>query len=1100
MKKLLLCLFALLAVGLAHAQSDRGRIMGTITDSSGSVLPRVQVTAISKETNSSRQVNSDAGGHYVFTDLLPMTYTITAKASGFSNSTVEGIALAVGQERNVDLRMQVEGLQQTVVVDSGAETQLDTSTATAGGLVSTREVDNLPLNGRMMSQLYILIPGASMSGAGTFDDMRFSGHSNEQNTIRYDGIQAGTLIDSNPADVNGASTSQFRLSQSLESVQEFNVATSNYDAEYGRGTGGQVTVITKSGSNELHGGLFEYLRNDWFDARNAYNTKPSKAAPLRLNQFGGTVGGPILRDKLFFFIGQENLMQRVYVNFTQNTPNAAARARAVPSIVPVLNAAFPVGQTHIPNSEFDIFSGTFPSYVNEYFGNVRIDYHINSANSVYLRYSRDQGYANTPSDGSGSSTLQTSVPQNSIIDWTSVLRPSLINDLKVGYNAAKTRVITQGVVVPGLDLSDQTFSIGGAAQSGATGIITPTGAGSAPLTHGQPYTNYEWEFIDNLTWVHNTHSFKFGTEINPRFIYVDQLGGIVYTYTNLDTFLQNTPTQVHFDGDLAESPSPFHNGATGTREGLQQFYGFYAQDQWKLKPNLTMNYGVRYDYYTTLRESRNLGVTVNTLAGTIDPAGTPFYAVSKLNIGPRLSFAWLPKYLNGNTVLRIGAGYYYGPGQEEDQIQPILNDVADITLTTGPINYPVDRATLLKNFNPNSPNANYQPRVYGPNYQLPEKVLDYTASIEQTLPDRSVFTLSYVGSQGRNMFLRGIANLMTSVTTTPGTGVAVVNRQFGNRFAELDVKTTGGADHYDSLQANWNRRFARGLTGVANWTWSHSIGNTNGSNEATTSQNNYEFSGERGNNSSDERHVINFATLYDLPFGRGRAYNFSGNRLLDTFLGGWNLGGIFNFHTGIPINITVSRANALYYDTANGHYYTNPVVTNGQVRTVGVVNIPGGGNSRGTQRPNRVPGVNPFLKVSATTGAPVHYAVNPAAFSLPMPGTYGNLSRDAFYGPSFGQLDLTTSKQFILTERVKLSLRADAYNILNHPNFSNPPVVLGAGVPSSPANETASTLQPGQAFTSAFAGSAFGALNATVGKYINMGTSRQLQLALRLTF
>ena len=320
--------------------------------------------------------------------------------------------------------------------------------------------------------------------------------------------------------------------------------------------------------------VFEYVRNDWFDARN-YFDHGVKQAPLRLNQFGGSIGGPIRKDKLFFFASQENLLQRVYVTFRQTTLSDLARSQAVPAIRPLL-AAFPAGQSHTADPLQDLVSGTLSSYINEYFGNFRLDYYINNRHSVYMRYSRDQGESISPSDISGSGTFNNTVPQNGVVDLTSVLTPTVINNFKFGYNAAKNRYTLQGINVPGADIGNATITIGGANQSGSTGFVKPTGAGSSPLFHSNPFTNYEFEIIDNLSWTRGAHNIKTGVEINPRRLRMASSGGIVYTFTNLQNFLANVPSQVQYTGDLNASPSPFHDGFMGQRLGTQYFIGAYA--------------------------------------------------------------------------------------------------------------------------------------------------------------------------------------------------------------------------------------------------------------------------------------------------------------------------------------------------------------------------------------------------------------------------------------------------------------------------------------------------------------------------------------------
>jgi hypothetical protein len=1071
----------------AFAQSDRGRISGRVLDPTGAVVPSAVVTVENPSTDLRRETKAGADGIYLVDSLLSATYKVSASAPGFAMAVISEFPLSVGQERTLDIHLQPAAVQDSVTVASGALADLETSSASLGANVSDREVKDLPLNGRMISQLYLLVPGATNSGSGTFDSMRFSGRAVEQNTVRYDGVQAGSIVDASPNNA-GDNTTQFRLSQSLEDVQEFRVEATAYTAEYGRGSGGQVTIVTKSGTNELHGDLFEYVRNSYFDARNYFNPLGlQQQAPLRLNQFGGAIGGSIVKDKLFFFVSNENLYQRVYVPFSEQTLSAFARSQAVPAIQPVL-AAFPVGDAGPTSSPyFDVVQRTLSSYVNEYFGSARFDYHINSSNNLYVRFGREQGDSFSPSDVSGSGTYVPQITTNGVLDLTT-LSPTMINDFKFGINTYKGGSLTEGVNLPGLNLSNVLISIGGAAQTGATGIVTPTGAGSTPITQGIPKTAYEYTYIDSLSWTRGAHNLKAGMEGNPRGYYIDQLGGVAYTFTNVQNFLANIPSQVNITNTVS-SPSVFHNGVTGVRHAQQYFVGGFFQDEWKIKPNFTMNAGIRYDYFSPLYEARDLIVSVDTYTGKINTSGYPGFHTSKLNFAPRLGFAWSPAALHGKTVLRVGSGFYYGPGQGEDQFQQILNDTVAIQLSSK-IAYPINAPALIAAFDPYSPNAGFTPRVYAHGYNLPEKILTYSASIQQTLPDQSVLTVAYVGSQGRNEFQRTITNLITGVSTDPTSGNAIITRQFGNQFGEMDVKATFGTSHYNALQAALNHRFSHGLTGSFQYTWSHNIGTTGGSNEATTSENNYSFGSEYGNVSSDMRQSLGGSALYDLPIGKGQRLNLGNSPVANAVLGGWQLGGYLSVHTGLPLNVLMQRNNVLYYSPTTGLYSTSPILSGGKLVTVAVDNIPGGGQSRGLQRPDLVPGVDPY--VSSSSG----FWLNPAAFAVPQPGTYGNLGHNALTGPGFGQLDTSVGKQFAIRERTRLELRGEIYNVMNHRNFANPTLNIGGGVPSG----STGGIQPGQAFSLTTASSSFGQLSSTVGKYVNTGTNRQIQVALRLSF
>jgi hypothetical protein len=1082
------------------AQLDRGNLTGTVQDSQGAVVPDATVMAENQSTGDRRVAATNARGLFRFIGLPPGQYSITASAQGFGPVSFQNVSLAVGQERTLPITLNPAAVETEITIDGGEMVQIDVSSARLGVNVGEREVDNVPLNGRQLSQLYLMTPGAVTSGGGTYDNIRFSGRANQENAIRFDGIEGTSIIDASPGNLNGESSSAFRLQSSLENVQEFRVESNNYPPEYGTGSGGQISVVTKSGSNSFHGSVFEYLRNDAMDARNFFDRSspqlPNGKSPLRLNQFGGSFSGPLMRDKIFFFGSYEGLRQRVGVPFVESVPSVAARSRAVPSIQPLL-VVFPQGVSSTSNPDFDIATLNGKQSVDENSMGARFDLRVNEQHSIYARYFRDQGKSFLPTGVTGNGFAVTAVPQNGVLDVQSVLNPTVLNEAKVGFNASKTR--TNGFVpdYPGIDLHSTAIIIGGGTslvgiggQGSASGIAVPTGlvrASSATNGRGQPYTNYTLSFIDNLSWVKENHAMKFGVEVRPIRIYTDRLGGATYSFNTLDDFLNNRPASVRILGDVS-APSPFNGGATGNRLAQQTYYIGYGQDEWKLRPNLTMTYGVRWEYYSVLHEARDLAVVFDMVNGDLKPPDTPFYQSSKKNFGPRLSFSWSPARFSNKTVFRIGSGFYYGPGQTEDQIQPIESDRVDRSLTG--VAYPANVPAIIAAYDVNSPTLGFQPRAYAPGYRLPERILSYTASLQQELPGGMVLTMAYVGSQGRNLFLRGWTNRIVSVATDPTTGAALVTREFGGRFGEVDYKTTGGTDHYDAFQTALNRRLGRGFTAGLQWTWSHSIGNTAGSNEARTAQDTTNFAGERGDNNFDVRHSFNFNALYALPFGPGAPLLNQGGPVLNALLGGWEIGGVINARTGLPIEVGIVRPDVVFRDTRNGNIVSNPILVGGTPVTVAIINTPGGGNSRNIRRPDRVPGVNPYL-----TGFDKRSYLNPAAFSMPAPGTFGNLVRNALRGPGLAQFDFTIHKRFPVAESASMEFRAEFYNLFNRANLANPPASL-----SNALGTGTNQIQPGQPFSAAAAGGSFGVLNSTVDKTVGLGTGRQVQLSLRVNF
>ncbi|MEO8372753.1 MAG: carboxypeptidase regulatory-like domain-containing protein [Candidatus Solibacter sp.] len=1085
------------------------RITGTVTDASGAVIPAAAVVVKNEKTGQERKLATDEHGVYLVLQLQPSIYSLSASAPGMAAAEFKGITLQVGQERLLNIALSPSSMVTEVNVTGGELVTVDVSSARIGANVSTREVGELPMNGRQVSQLYLLAPGAVNNGSGTFDNIRFSGRSNQQNVIRYDGVEGSSIVDSSPGNLNGESTSLFRLEQSLENVQEFRVDSSNYPAEYGTGTGGQISFVTKSGSNQYHGSAFEYLRNDAMDARNFFDR--ATKSKLRLNQFGGSAGGAIVKDKAFFFASFEGLRQKTASPIVESTLSAAVRARPdcvggatanciAPAIRPLLGA-FPVGQFPSADPLLDIVNISAPSQLSENAGGIRFDYNLSPKYRLYARYFRDQGVSSQTQNSTLSLYNTTIVPQNAVVSLTQTLSPTVINETKFGFNGSKTRVAGVPGPSPDANISGVTFNLSGsvalggiAGQSGSAGIAIPTGLirlSSSFNGRGAPYTNYSNAIIDSLSMVRGKHSLKFGGELRMLTLFNDQLGGTTYSFGSVAAFLANTPSSIAFNGDLS-AKSPF-TGLSGEAHLRQNLYILYAQDEFKVTPTLTMSYGLRYEYYRPLHDVNNKAVIFDMLKGDIVAGSSQsWYQSSTANFGPRLAFSWAPQKLHNKTVFRIGSGFYYGPGQTEDQLQPSANDRIGRTISSGSqLAYPFDTNSIYQNYNINDPNLGYQPRAYGPAYKIPERILSYTASVQQTIPGNAVLTVAYVGSQGRNLFLRSTTNKIIGTTMNPTTGAASAVREFGNRFAEIDYKTSGGTDNYNSMQITLNRRYASGLSLGAQYGWAHSIGDSGGSNEANTAGNPFNFAADRGNNNFDIRQSFNMTALYDLPVGRGKKYMKNAPMAADVLLGGWQLGGVANMRTGVPIDVLITRPDLAYRDIRDGAIYGNPVVVNGAVMTVPVINTLGGGNSRNVRRPNVVAGVNPYLKNGLNW-------LNPAAFSIPAAGAYGNSSRNSLSGPGLQQFDLTLSKKFRVGEGKNVEFRSELYNIFNHANLANPGNLrLAAGLPTGPG---ASGLQPATPFSAATAGGNFGVLTQTVSNQIGIGTNRQVQLSLRLNF
>jgi hypothetical protein len=1163
-KFLACCLIAVLLAAsfspAVFAQQDNAKLEGVVRDTTGAVIAGATVVVRSTATNSERIATTTDTGFYSVSQLRPGNYVVSVKVDGFSEAQINDLALGVGQARTLDVELKPGQVTAQITVTAGDEpATIDASSNRIGVNVTEKEVAQLPVNGRNFSQLQLLTPGATNTGTGNFNEVRFNARSNEQNQTKLDGIESSAIFDASPGYLT-VQGSQFRLQTSLENIQEFRVDSSNYPAEYGTGTGGQINVIGKSGSNQFHGALFHYIRNDAMDARNFFDA--SEKSPLRLNQFGGSLGGRLIKDRVFFFGSYEGLRQRAGFNVIELTPSDYARefilsggtARRTelglnPSAADLTRIqalrtsgainAFPTGAgarlaLGTVTNAGQFVQKNLKAVLDEDAFSIRIDAKLNDRFNLYGRYQRSNGDLASPDGATGRLLLASQEPDNFVFTLSQLYGSNIVNESKFGINRAPTELRTGFPTVDSnIDFAKSSISLSGSivqpgVNGGApTGIASPGGLtrqSSAGNGRAQPIDPSSYSIIDNLSITRGTHAMKFGGEIRLIQVDFDQLGGFQYTYGNIGDFLLNRNLTASFIGDLSASGdfqvatnpvTTISRPQSGFHRGRQNYIIFYGQDEWRIRPNMTVNYGLRYEYYSPNREKDDRAVVFDAATGKLlNASETDFYKASKKAFGPRLAFTWSPQALKGKTVIRLGGGIYYGPGQYEDLIQPIESDVfrttrtlaGGLTATTA-----TDVTTIT------APVTAFTPRAYDVSgYKVPERVTQYGLSIQQELPGNTVATIAYVGSVGRNLFQRSITNkILPGNTTVPlnsnlPTGVGVVNevnasgqivrvttiREFDilsgtsitRPFGEIDFKTSGGTDNYNALQLTVNRRFTKGLTLGGHYQWAHSIGTTQGSNEAQTTQDPFNFNGERGNNTFDIRHSGNISALYELPFGQGKAYELDG--VADVLLGGWQIGGILNARTGLPLDIRVTRADLVLLNPATGEVrrFTAPSATSPlPAGFVAVVNTPGGNASRSTRRPDIISGVDPFVKNGDLL------FLNPAAFAIPSPGTYGNLSRNALHGPNFAQFDLTLQKRFRLTEKVAFEFRTEIYNLLNKANFANPPATLPDNLGGAGAQ------QPGTPFSLTNVGN-FGAINATVGRTVGLGTNRQIQLSGRITF
>jgi hypothetical protein len=1046
-RKFLAFAFAVLALlgGTAAAQQTDGRILGTITDPNGGVLPGAAVTVTNTATGALRTAVSDEQGRFTVTNLPPASYQVVVELSGFAPHR-ETVTLAIGDARTVQAGLALAGLAEAVTV-SGEAAVLNTSSARIGVNVSPEELTSLPVNGRNFANLMTLATGATTDGNGGWASIRFNGKSNQQNYLNYDGVDGTYVWDASPGYLN-ATGSQFRLQTSMESVAEFRVNSGLAPAESGLGAGGNITVVTKSGGNRLGGSTFEYFRNDALDSASRYDNRKQA---LEFNQFGGSAGGPLVSNRTFFFASYEGLKQTTGLSFTEAVPSDEAIRRITSgepvgsgsgqsavrtqAILPLL-AGFPRGTVATANPLLALATLETAAKQRENTLSVRVDHRFSNSQSLYGRVLYSDGRVDTPDRTvTPRRVLATQQPLNLVANHQSILGSTAVNELKVGINRPRYDAVAFGPA--GYDAAQVSLSGTVTSQSidarGTTGIARSgllVRATSNASTNGQAYDPRSISVSNALTVTRGSHAFKFGGEyrnIESRFQF---LGSTEITFNSINDFIDNRPAQVAVALD-----SPFFTP--------QQFYAIgFAQDTWRLNSRLTLELGLRYDFYAVVKEKNGMSRPFFIEDNAFAPEGSRFYNADTNNFAPRLSAVYR---VDDRTALRAGYGHFYGPGQFEDRIQPIENYIerrrvqsADVAVLA----YPVDPAVYRNLLS-----------VRGYSHERPDEYnVQYGVSVERELPTGINLSVGYTGSRGKDMFLRGVANTFDNSTRLrPFPAVGQVDYKTSGCLDGLSINGNPisgcGKASYDALQIGLTRRFRSGLAGGLQYQYSRNEGTTQGSNEAATAANTFDFTSEFGRNSSDIPHTFNGSLVYLLPFS-------------GAWTGGWRVGGIVNARSGVPINVTIARPDTV---TLNG---------------VTTANVPGG-NSRGTQRPDLVPGVNPYLKDGVRW-------LNPAAFGAPLPGTFGDLPRNFLRGPNFWQVDLNLSKEVRLASNQGLQLRLELFNITNRFNYESPAANLPAGT-------------VGQAFSDASAGT-FGYMLGPLNRTVGLGTARQTQLSVRFLF
>jgi len=724
-------------------------------------------------------------------------------------------------------------------------------------------------------------------------------------------------------------------------------------------------LVSRSGSNKYRGSVFEFLRNNVFDAR--LFTDPGELPPFRLNQFGGNLGGPVVKDKTFFFFNYEGIRQRQGQTFRGFVPSAAYRAQVAstsPALARIVNA-YPVGtlRTADPNIDQAVTERRFATSEDSFAA--RMDHRFSDKDAIYGRYSMDDAVLRVPLDAGVGLRTDNVRPHNFVLQWQHIFSPNVINEAKLGFNRSPLTRIVSGPF-------DEEFSV--------TGFML--------LENNQETTEAgtSYSFIDNLAVVRGQHNLKFGGEIRRIHVNVGEGEPVNISYTSRPDFINNRPN------NFSISPFP-------VRGGRRWYYFGYAQDDFKFRPNLTFNLGLRYEYYSVAHEVKDRARVFDLACNGFCPPGTPFYFPDRNNFAPRLGLAWSPKMFKDRTVIRAGFGFFYGPGQNDDVFAAIDSSADRISLDrtqAANLSYPIAPFLAQARTVGAAPRALQRDRrdLYSENFSL---------SVQQTLPWDFVAQVGYVGGQGHKLFARTFINVIN-----PATGQRPLPA-----FSRIDTKANFGNSNFHGLQVSLHRQMKSGLLVGAQYMWSHSINdNSVGGGEASEAQNVNDRRAERANSAQDIRHTLTTNFIWELPFGQGRRYLKEG--VAEWFFGGWALNGITQARTGQQLTITVTRSSG---------------------------DLPDGNNNG--QRPDVVLGV-PLKPANQTADNWINFA----AFAVPPRGRWGTAGRSLLTGPGLVQFDLSLTKSFPFSEGRDVEFRWELYNAFNRAQLGNPATNISAGVAS----------------------------------------------------
>jgi hypothetical protein len=996
---------ALMLAGTLPAQGQTAATLtGTVSDTSGGTLPGVNLTLQHTGTGLIRTLVTGPDGRFVFAGVPIGEYSLRAELMGFRPLVRQGLVLTVSQTVSIPLVMAVGGIEQAVTVVGDAEL-VNTATSELSFLVGEQTIESLPLNGRNWTDLALLQPGVlaypSRDGGSVVAHglgMSVNGQDYRSNVYLLDGTLQNDFT-------NGPAGSAAGTALGMESTREFRVETNAYNAEFGRNYGGQINVITKSGTNELRGSVYEFHRNDALDARNFFDV--SGKPEFTRNQFGGSLGGPLRQDRLFYFVGYEALRENLGKTISSFVPDAAARLGSLPDGPVTISDAVRPYLDAIPRANGPAVGGglathtfAFDQKLNQDFFQGRLDYQPGANHQVFGRYTYDDGVHRLPTDYPQFPRSFISTNQFFTGEYRNVVSDRTLQTLRFGYSRTRIGQSVEANLATPLPPFVTGRAMVGDIDIGGMQRFGPQSSANVRLSQDVYSGQYD------LTQTRGRHLLKAGVlaehyrdfMTNPTF----SLG--IYTFANVRAFLQNTP--LRFVG----------LGPTGdiNRDWDWTLYGLYLQDSVQVSPRLTLNGGLRYEVTSMPIDSGGRDSALVNLSDPAPTVGQLYQNPTGKNISPRTGLAW-DVLGDGTTSVRAGYGLYFNTNNQQNLIVTVTNPpatprfvIANPTFPTPPFERGVGNTIRPVQWELESPRLHV-----------------WNVSVQRALPADFVATIGYAGSRGTHLFRNTDVNIPTPVAGPDGrlffaAGVPRPNRSFGT----IELKSSDGESWYRALIFELRRNFGNGFGFQSSYTWSRSEDTTQAStffsdatNGTTVAFPEFDPEYNKGPSDWDTPHNWVVNVIWDVPFARG-AGGFAG-ALLD----GWQLTAIGMMRSGQPLTVFVQN------NWSRSQWSPSIAPTTG------------------LDRPDLAPGRTPE---DAVRGLPDQW-FDPVAFALQPQGTMGNSGRGAFRGPDLRTVDFSATKRIPIRGEARAEVRFEVFNVFNRANFANPTLIAFAGATASEA-------------------------------------------------